>query len=72
MNSCDCQKDIKKPIGDWLLITIVAATTAGIFFGLRAVATGQQGALLTSTLLVYLMSLRVLRSNDKKTCTINE
>ena len=55
MSNCDCQKNIKnpindgstvdttapkKPIGDGPLITTVAATTAGIFFGLRAVDMG--------------------------------
>ena len=43
MSECDCQKNIKKPIddgstrkliGDGLIITIVAATTAVMFFGL--------------------------------------
>ena len=75
MSNCDCQKNIKKPIGDevsittiadvdakepigdGLLITTVAATAAVIFFGLRAVGTGQQAALLTSTWLVYFMFL---------------
>ena len=59
MSNCSCQKNIKKPIGDGLLITTVAATAAGIFFGLRAVGVRQQSALLTSALLVYLMSLPV-------------
>ena len=66
MSNCDCQKNIKnpindgstvdkKPIGDGPLITTVAATTAGIFFGLRAVDMGQHNALITSRLLVYLL-----------------
>ena len=75
MNNCNCQKNIKKPIGDrlpintvdttaaekptgdGLLITIVATTTTGIFFDLRTLGIGQQGALLTFTSLVWLMSL---------------
>ena len=69
MSNCDC-KSIKKPIGDGLLITTVAATAAEIFFGLTAVVVGQQGALLTSMLLVYLMSLPAFRSDDEKTYTI--
>ena len=69
MSNCDC-KSIKKPIGDGLLITTVAATAAEIFFGLTAVVVGQQGALLTSMLLVYLMSLPAFRSDDEKTFTI--
>ena len=71
MSNCDCQKNIKKPIndgstvdataakkaiGDGSLVTIVAATTAGIFFGLRAVGMEQLNALLTSTSLVYWLS----------------
>ena len=71
MSNCDCQKNLKKPIGDGLLITTVAATTTGIFFGLRGVGVGQQGALLTSALLVYLVSLPVFRSDDKKPYIIN-
>ena len=69
MSNCDC-KSIKKPIGDGLLITTVAATAAEMFFGLTAVVVGQQGALLTSMLLVYLMSLPAFRSDDEKTYTI--
>ena len=69
VSNCDC-KSIKKPIGDGLLITTVAATAAEIFFGLMAVVVGQQGALLTSMLLVYLMSLPAFRSDDEKTYTI--
>ena len=71
MSNCDCQKNIKKPIndgstldataakkaiGDGPLITTVATTTAGIFFGLRAVGMGQHNELLTSTSLVYWLS----------------
>ena len=67
MSNCDCQKNIRKSIGDGLLKTPVAATAAGIFFGLRAVGVGQQGVLLTSTSLVYLMLLPVFRSDDEKT-----
>ena len=66
MSNCDC-KNFKKPIGDGLLIITVAATAAEIFFGLRAVGIGQQGALLISTLLVYLISLPVFRSDDEET-----
>ena len=70
MSNCDCQKNIKnpindgstvdttapkKPIGDGPLITTVAATAAGIFFGLRAVDMGQHNALITSRWLVYLL-----------------
>ena len=69
VSNCDC-KSIKKPIGDGLLITTVAATAAEMFFGLTAVVVGQQGALLTSMLLVYLMSLPAFRSDDEKTYTI--
>ena len=43
MSNCDCPENIKKPIGDGLLITTIAATVAGIFFGLRRVGVGQQG-----------------------------
>ena len=43
--------------GDGLLITTVASTAAVIFFGLRKLGVGQQGALLTSTSLVSLMFL---------------
>ena len=74
MSNCDCQKNIKKPIndgstvdatavtkpiGDGLLITIVAATAAGIFYALWAADVGQNNALLTSKSLVYLLSLPV-------------
>ena len=67
MSDCDDQQKKKKkkptddestidadePIGDWQLITTVAATVVGIFFGLRALGIGQYGALLTSTSLVW-------------------
>ena len=53
----------KKP--DGLLMTSVAATAIGIFFGLGAVGVGQQSALLTSTSLVYLMSLPIVYRNKK-------
>ena len=46
----------KEPNGDRLLITTIA-TTVVIFFGLKTVGVGQQGALLTSTSLVYFMFL---------------
>ena len=74
MNDCDCQEDIKKlieggstvvatvaekPIGDGLFKTTIAATTVGIFFGLRAMDAVQHGALFTSTSLVWLLSLPV-------------
>ena len=74
MSNCDCQENIKKPIedgptvaaktaekpiGDGLIITTVAATTVGIFFGLRAIDAVQHDALITPTLLVWLMSLPV-------------
>ena len=73
MSNCDCQKNIKmyindgstvdataakKPIGDEPLITTVAATIAGMFFGLRTVRVRQHNALLTSTLLIYLLSFQ--------------
>ena len=47
----------KEPIGYGMLITTVAATAAVIFFSLKEVGEGQQGALLTSTSLVYFMFL---------------
>ena len=49
--------DVKKSIGDGLLMATVATTTAVIFFGLRVVGMRQDKALLTSTSLVYLLSL---------------
>ena len=61
MSNCDCQKNTKKLIGHGMLITAVAAMAAGIFFGLRV----------TSTSFVYLLSLPVFRSDDKKPYTIN-
>ena len=69
MSYCDCQENEdettvaatanKEPITfrDGLLITTVTSTTAVIFFGLRELSIGQQGALLTSTSLVSLMFL---------------
>ena len=74
MSNCDCQENIKKPIEDGptvaakaaedpiedgLIITTVAATAVGIFFGLRAIGAVQHDALITPTLLVWLMSLPV-------------
>ena len=53
----------KKP--DGLPMTSAAATAIGIFLGLRAVGVGQQRALLTSTSLVYLMSLPIVYQNKK-------
>ena len=47
----------KEPNGDRLLITTITTTAAVICFGLRAVGVRQQGALLTSTSLVYFMFL---------------
>ena len=64
MSNCDCQENIKKsvedgpatvaekPIGDGLIITTVAATVVGIFFGLRAIGVVQHDALITSMSLV--------------------
>ena len=65
MNNCDCQENIKEPIERGLIIagttaeepggltiTTVAAMTAGMFFGLRAMCLGQHDALITSTSLV--------------------
>ena len=46
----------KKPIGDGLLIITLTAMATGIFFGLRTVGVGQQGALLTSTSFVFFLS----------------
>ena len=53
----DYRKIIKGPIGDGLIITTVAAATAGIFFGLRTVDIEQQNALLVSTAFTYVLSL---------------
>ena len=47
----------KKPIGDWSLISTVAAVDTRIFFGLWTVGVGKQGPLLTSTSFVYFLSL---------------
>ena len=72
MSNCDIQENIKKPIEDgptmattvaqepiWdgLSITTVAAATVRTFFSPRAMGGGQDDALLTSTSLVWLMSL---------------
>ena len=46
----------KNHIGDWWLISTVAAMATGIYFGLRTLGVEQQGALLTSTSFVYFMS----------------
>ena len=68
MSNCDCQEKIQdeatmafeNPIGDGLLsITAVETATVGIFFSLRATGVGQHDALLTSTSLVWLLSLPV-------------
>ena len=69
MSDCeDCQNKnndgadttaAKKPIGDGLIITTVATTTAVIFFGLRLVGMRQGNALLTSTSLALFMSLPI-------------
>ena len=71
MRACDCQKnikkpnagDVKKPIGDGLLITTVASTTVGTFCALKAAGVGQHNALLTSTSLACFMSLRIWKRN---------
>ena len=74
MSNCDCQENIEDEasmttatadkelitVGDVLLITTVNSTTAVIFFGLRALGAGQQGALLTSTSLVSFIFLPVI------------
>ena len=71
MSNCDCQENIgddesittatadkeRITLGDGLLITTVTSTAAAIFFGLRALGIGQQGALLTSMSLVSFMFL---------------
>ena len=72
MSDCDYQENIKEPIEygltiayaaaekpDGLLITTIAATTVGMLFGLRAMGVGQHDALLTSTSLLWLLSLAV-------------
>ena len=53
MSNCDCQENNE----DEASITTVAATAAVIFFGLRTLGVGQQGALLTSRSLVSFMFL---------------
>ena len=60
-------EDAKKPIGDRLFITTVAATVLRIFFGLRLLGVGEYGALLASTSLVWFDALY----DDQKTYTIN-
>ena len=69
MSNCDCQENKdettvaatgnKEPItfGDGLLVTTVTSATAVIFFGLRKLGVGQQGALLTSMSLESLIFL---------------
>ena len=69
MSSCDCQENIEDPmkdasnfdreknIGNGLIITTIAATTAGMSFALRAVNVEQPKALLASTALACLLSL---------------
>ena len=71
MSNCECQENIKKPIEDgpttvaekpiWdgLSITTIATATVGIFFSLRAMGVGKHDVFLTSTSLVWLMSLPV-------------
>ena len=68
MSNYDCQENTedksttaaKNPIGDVLLsITTIATANVGIFFSLRAMGVGQHDALLTSTSLVWLLSLPV-------------
>ena len=67
MSDCNYQKninklnvdDLKRSIGDELIITTVASTTVGIFYALRAAGVGQHNALLTSTSLAWFMSLPV-------------
>ena len=67
MSDCNYQKninklnvdDLKRSIGDELIITTVASTTVGIFYALRAAGVGQHNALLTSTSLAWFMSLPI-------------
>ena len=55
-------------LGDNHLITTVTSMATAIFFGLRALGIGQQGALLTSTSLVSFMFLpAAFWSDDTKT-----
>ena len=63
MSNCqDCQQEklidnrstvdvaaTKEPIGNRLLMTVVASTAAGIFYTLRIAGVGQHNTLLTST-----------------------
>ena len=74
MSNCDCQENIddeasittatvdKEPIsfGDGLLITTVTSTPAVIFFDLRALGVGQQGALFNITSLVSFLFLAAI------------
>ena len=67
MTNSDCQENIedeaptadKEPMtfGDGLFITTVTSAATALFFGLRALGAGQQGALLTSTSLISFMFL---------------
>ena len=69
MSDCGCQKnfkkpeptvnDVKKPIGDGLLITTVVFTSVGIAYAIRAAGVRQHNALLTSTSLAFLISLAI-------------
>ena len=66
MSDCDDQNTdgvdattVKKPIGDGLMIISLTATTAAIFLGLRLADMRQGNTLLTSTSLVWFMSLPV-------------
>ena len=66
MSDCDDQNTdgvdattVKKPIGDGLMIISLTATTAAIFLGLRLADMRQGSTLLTSTSLVWFMSLPV-------------
>ena len=71
MSNCDCQGNInedeaatadKEPISfvDGLLITTLTSAAGVLFFILRALGAGQQGALLTSTSLVSFMFLAAI------------
>ena len=51
--------DVKKPVGDGLLIIIVVSMTVRIFYSLRAVGIAQHNAFLTSTSLASFMSLPI-------------
>ena len=66
MSNCDYHWDYQENIDydeatvtekpDGLLITTMAAMTAGIFFGLRTIGAAQHDALLASTTWAWLMS----------------